>query len=396
MSREKEGEMEKESIPHMFHQHPLSLIPNLAAETDTNFWSAWCYGCWRHFLPGEAAYGCSQKCGMNWLLHKECMEMPREIRHPLHPSHSLTLQASSYGVTGSCAVCEFVAYGLLYKCSGGCEWWIHLGCTGDFEAAAVDDSTMKHPSHPQHQLIKNTRSCSFPCDACGATHKGNAYICTICNYWIHESCALLPVSAHFPHHRPDHSLSLAFNLPNEYIKYEFVCAICSETLPMRRWVYHCQLCRYVVHINCATNTSSLSLSNSSNNENAIDDAKDITKGPIDDIYEEIIRPFVKRERGQISITHDHDNQKTYSIPISGLTCDGCTLPIQEKKQRDDDDDDDDEYENGYMSCDECKYFLHLSCFNLPPHLPSHPLHPIQNHNLTLRNAGKLTDWVYNY
>ncbi|XP_057767595.1 protein VACUOLELESS GAMETOPHYTES-like [Salvia miltiorrhiza] len=295
MSREKEGEMEKESIPHIFHQHPLSLIPNRAAETD-NSWSTWCYGCWRYFLPGEAAYGCSQKCGMNWLLHKECMEMPREIRHPLHPSHSLTLQDSSYAATRSCAVCEFVAYGLLYKCSGGCEWWIHFGCTGDFEAAVVDDSTMKHPSHPQHQLIKKTRWCSFPCDACGATHKGKSYICTLCDYWLHETCALLPVSAPFPHHRPDHYLSLAFNLPYEYIKYEFVCAICSETLPMRRWVYHCQLCRYVVHINCATNTSSLSLSNSSNNENAIDDAKDITKGPIDDIYEEIIRPFVKRER----------------------------------------------------------------------------------------------------
>ncbi|XP_057767525.1 uncharacterized protein LOC130987844 [Salvia miltiorrhiza] len=433
MLREKEREMEKESFPHVLHKHPLSLIPNPAAETD-NSWFTWCYGCWRYFLPGDAAYGCSQRCRFDLVLHKECMEMPREIRHPLHPSHSLTLtlQQPLYVATRSCAVCEVsLRYGqLFYKCSGGCEWWIHLRCTGDFDAAVVDDvPTMKHPSHPQHQLrfSKKTISC---CDACGASHKGNSYICTICDYWIHESCALLLVSAHFPHHRPDHSLSLAFNPPYEYLRYEFVCAICSGTLPMRRWVYHCQLCRYVVHINCATNTSSLSLSNSSNNENAVDGEKYITKGPIDDIYEEIIRLFVKRERRQIFIPHDHDNQNmdgkykfnnhhhllsftTFSSPSSSshhhnqeeddddddednsiprselFTCDGCTLPIHEKKQRDDD-----EYENGYMSCDECKYFLHLSCFNLPPHLPSLPLHPIQNHNLTLRNAGKLTDWAF--
>ncbi|XP_057767594.1 uncharacterized protein LOC130987906 [Salvia miltiorrhiza] len=420
MSREKEGEMEKESISHMFHKHPLSLIPNSAMETD-NYWSTWCYGCMRYFLAGEAGYGCSQKCGFGHLLHKECMEMPREIRHPLHPSHSLTLQqdSSSYYDTIGCAVCEWYGRGLFYKCSGGCEWWTHLGCTGGFEAAIVDDvPTMKHPSHPKHNLIfsKKTRWCSFPCDACGASHKGNSYICTLCDYWIHESCALLPVSAHFHHHRPDHALSLAFNPPYEYILYEFVCAICSGPLPLKRWVYHCQLCRYVVHINC----SSISLPNSSNNENAVADEKDITKGPIDDIYEEIIRPFVKRVREQTSIPqktcHKHHLLSFTTFPSSSppssshhhnheeeeeeeedyeednnilgleLTCDGCTLPIHEKKQRDDD-----EYENGYMSCDECKYFLHLSCFNLPPHLHSHP---IQNHNLILRNAGKLTDWAY--
>ncbi|XP_057767450.1 uncharacterized protein LOC130987792 [Salvia miltiorrhiza] len=427
---------DEEIIPHMFHEHPLTLIPNPAAETDYS-WANLCYGCRRYFLAGEAVYGCSQKCGFLGLLHKECMEMPREIRHPLHPSHSLTLQHSLYDdIINRCAVCEgYYVVELCYKCIGGCEFLIHLRCAGGFDEAVVDDNpTIKHPSHPQHLLkfSKKTRWCSFPCDACGATHKGNSYICTICDYWIHESCALLPESAHFPHHRPDHSLSLAFHTPYEYILYYFVCAICSGPLRMRCWIYHCQICSYVVHINCA----SLSPSDSFNNEIAVDDEKGITKGPIDDIYEEIIRPFVKRERGQIFIPHDHDNQnidgkykfnnhhhllsfttfstalpsssshnhnhekeeddnddddEDNSIPRSVLfTCDGCTLPIHEKKQTDDDY----VYENGYMSCDECKYFLHLSCFNLPPHLPSLPLHPFQNHKFTLRNAGKLTDWEY--
>ncbi|XP_057770226.1 protein VACUOLELESS GAMETOPHYTES-like [Salvia miltiorrhiza] len=268
---------DEEIIPHMFHEHPLSLIPNLAAETCYS-WNNWCYGCFRFFLPGEAAYGCSQKCGFRDLFHKDCMEMPREIRHHLHPSHSLTLtftltqeHDSPYIFISSCAVCEAVMRGMYYECSGGCDWWIHLGCAGGFDEVVVDDNpTMKHTSHPQHHL-KFSKKAILCCDACGATHKGKSYICTVCDYWIHERCALLPVSAHFPHHRPDHSLSLAFHIPYQYILYKLVCAICSGALPLRRWVYHCHLCNYVVHTNCAFRSPS----NASNNENAVDDEKDI-------------------------------------------------------------------------------------------------------------------------
>ncbi|XP_047983282.1 uncharacterized protein LOC125223996 [Salvia hispanica] len=362
------------------------------------------------------------------------MEMPQEITHPIHLSHPLTLHESIY-YDGSkkCAVCEGIVWGLSYKCSqGGCEGLrIHLGCAG---FPNYKQPVMKHPSHPQHELrfSKKTRWCPFPCDACGATEKGDSYTCTVCDYCIHESCALLPLSADFPRHHPAHSLSLAFSIPSEYIKYDFDCAICYTTLPLMRWVYHCSLCRYVVHLNCATSTVD------SDNENAIDDEEDVATFPMDDnvIYEEMIRPFVKRECGQIHIPrHDQDNHNTGgkysfsnhprhlltfttfsssssssssqdhykkddddddeddfdSIPRLELTCDGCTLPIREKKQTDDDDD---EYENGYMSCDECKYFLHLSCFNLPLHIPSLPIHPYHNQSLILQSAGKLTDLAY--
>ncbi|XP_042010575.1 uncharacterized protein LOC121759138 [Salvia splendens] len=67
-------------------------------------------------------------------------------------------------------------------------------------------------------------------------------------------------------------------------------------------------------------------------------------------------------------------------------CDGCILPIHEKKQTDGDG-----YESGYMSCEECKYFLHLSCFNLPLHIPSLPTHHLKHHSLRLQNVdGNLT------
>ncbi|XP_047937774.1 uncharacterized protein LOC125185300 [Salvia hispanica] len=425
--------MEHESFTHMCHEHPLSRISLSIIKAD---YSTLCHGCRRNFIPGDATYGCSLRCGFPWLLHKECMEMPREIMHPIHPSHLLTLHGSLTlrSESKQCAVCEgdMDWYQLRYGCSHeGCNGLlIHIGC-----AAVVHDKNEKqplinHPSHPHHQLrfSKKSRWCPFPCDACGATEKGDSYICTLCDYSIHESCALLPLDADFPSHHPTHSLSLAFSLPPEYIKYEFDCAICNTTLPLRRWVYHCNLCRYVVHINCAIST----LTDNDNEEaNAIDDENEATKFPVavEDMYEEMIKPFVKRQQEQIIIpryniggkycfskhphhlltfttfssvslssssssSHDHyksdedDEDDFDSIPRRELICDGCTLAIHEKKQTDGDG-----HESGYMSCDECKYFLHLSCFNLPLSIPYLPIHPFKDHNLTLKNANKLTDWV---
>ncbi|XP_042008650.1 uncharacterized protein LOC121757199 [Salvia splendens] len=418
--------MEGESFTHMIHEHPLSLIPDSAGKRG---YRPWCYGCLRYFIPGDAKYGCSLHwCGFDGLLHKECMEMPREIMHPIHPSHSLALYVS-YGYN-ECEICKKGCSELSYRCSQrGCNGLaIHLGCSVGLNEKDSAQPVMKHPSHPQHELrfSKKTRWCPFPCDACGATEKGDSYTCTICDYSIHESCALLPASKEFPRHHPAHSLSLAFDVPTVYIQYQFECAICNKTLPLRRWVYHCNLCSYVVHLNCANSIF--------DNEyaSAIDDEKEVTTIfpiKVEDMYEEMIVPFVKRESGQILVPGVHDNHnigkynfsnhphrltfitfssssssstshhhykkddeeeddddgEDYSIPRSELICDGCTLAIHEKKQTGEDG-----YESGYMSCDECKYFLHLSCFNLPPEIPSLTIHP---HKLMIRNVGKLTDWI---
>ncbi|XP_047937749.1 uncharacterized protein LOC125185281 [Salvia hispanica] len=431
--------MEKESFVHMCHEHPLSLI--VPDSTHEISYIPVCYGCWRYILPGDAMYGCSRGCGFRWMLHKECMEMPQEIMHPVHPSHPLTLHDSQLSIIcepKECAVCELYMYGLSYGCSqGDCDgFMIHLRCAVGFSFKEDEHRPIEHPSHPKHKLhfLKKTRGCPFPCDACGANEKGDSYICTLCNYWIHERCALLPLSADFYCH--DHPLSLAFYPPLEYIRYQFDCDRCSTTLSLTRWVYHCQLCRYVVHLKCATSTFDSKNDHDNENANAIDDddEKEATKFPVavEDMYEKMIRPFVKQQLDIIP-HHDHDNhniggkyrffghpdhQLTFTIFSSasssshnhcqkdddddddendfdnwGLICDGCALPIREKKQTGDEY----KYENGYMTCDECKYFLHLSCFNLPHEIPNLPIHPLNNHKLTLRNVdGKLTGWIECY
>lgn len=60
---------------------------------------------------------------------------------------------------------------------------------------------------------------------------------------------------------------------------------------------------------------------------------------------------------------------------SKLVCGGCTGPISSS--------------NKYVSCGECNYDVHLTCFQLPVELPSHPFHQQPHHILTLQTPPKL-------
>ncbi|KAH6796532.1 hypothetical protein C2S52_021086 [Perilla frutescens var. hirtella] len=356
--------------------------------------------------------------------------MPREIKHSLHP-HTL-IQKEVWNIP-TCAICEedIVRIGYYCSISDSCNFQIHVGCA---QSAAVvqrsaggERSRMNHPSHPQHELTllwRPGRSCLFRCDACNTVQKGSSYICIVCQYWIHESCAALPATLQYHHHR-DHPLSLAYQLPLEYIKYNFKCDACFKDLLPIYWVYHCALCRYVVHINCAMKTSPAATSIDTNV--AVD--KDVVAFPINNEVEELIGPFVMKVGGanvkaihqdnpEIVNSkykfhnHDHELRLVLSSSLddqeieeeedsdddddddlnyrkkSEIICDGCTTPIFEKKQRSSSSSSK-KYCNYYMSCSECKYFLHWACFNIPPELPSHPLLHHLDHSLILETPPKL-------
>ncbi|KAH6757227.1 hypothetical protein C2S52_023555 [Perilla frutescens var. hirtella] len=273
-----------------------------------------CYGCDRSFSSGEHMYGCSKKCKYVKLLHEECAEMSRKIRHPMHPQHIL-IQKNYSSNESKCAICERrINRSIGYKCtSSGCEFEIHMGCAQDRGVMEADDDTViiSHPSHPQHPLVRVSR----------------------------RPCSL----------------------------------------------------RYVAHVKCArVNPIHLTL-------------------PINDVVEEQIKPFVKRgqkEQDQILVNvkykfHHHKHELSLISPSSSeetssdddeecgekseLICDGCITPILYQKKHT-------SSSSSYMSCSKCKYFLHMECFQLPPELPSLPLHHKVDHSLILKSCAKLDFW----
>ena len=243
-------EDEREMIDHWSHEHPLTLVETREGD--------YCYGCEVLFGSGEQAYGCSIKeCEYPNLLHEECAEMAREIRLPLHHPEDiliLRLEPDLY----RCSICGKVIWSIGYQCTGsGCRFQMHLRCAQQKDlidaAAVLDDDEQRcaiihHPSHPNHNLKLCRRRCSFKCDACGTRRKDSSYVCTAdaCQYWIHEKCASLPQN--FMREDHHHSLSLSFYVPSEYIRFGYKCDVCSISFLPKYWMYHCPICRYIVHV----------------------------------------------------------------------------------------------------------------------------------------------------
>lgn len=240
-------------VDHWIHEHPLTLVETCRDDE--------CYGCEQFFSSGEQAYGCIiEGCQDPIFLHEECAVMARKIQHPLHPQHILIQTRTPVWMFRQ-RFCKFcggnVISSIHYKCaSPGCDFRMHLRCAQGGGVMDVDEqrrAMIRHPSHPNHELKLWRRRCSFHCDACGTTRRGSSYTCTekACQYWIHEKCASLPLTIERELHH--HALSLSFHVPPEYITFNYKCDICSKHLQPKNWMYHCQICRYIVHITCVFN-----------------------------------------------------------------------------------------------------------------------------------------------
>ncbi|XP_047963421.1 uncharacterized protein LOC125207943 [Salvia hispanica] len=421
--KEKKIEMEedeREMIDHWSHKHPLTLVDTRELE--------FCYGCEVRFGSGEQAYGCSiDGCEYSKLLHQECAAMAREIRRPLHHPQHILIQRHEPEL-GGCALCKKTIWSIGYRCrSSGCSFQMHLRCAHDSDL--IDAATryvdvqrrtiIRHQSHPSHDLKLLRRRFPFKCDACGATRKGSSYTCTAddCQYLIHERCASLPQNMKREEHH--HSLSLSFHVPIEYIRFDYKCDICSISFLPNYWIYHCQLCRFIIHVKCAFDKPTRITE---------DIGKDMIHFPTDEVVEQLITPFVMREREGTTlippiiisndelvnmkykfIHHQHEltlvsstsqhpqilgeeeDEENYGVR-SELICDGCITPILSSSSSSSSSSNSKCYYY-YMSCSECKYNLHIACFHLPLQLSALPLHHHDyHHSLDLRSCDKLQPW----
>jgi hypothetical protein len=70
-------------LQHFSHEHPLTLNEELNKDHERFI----CVGCLNQMLgPNYTCKECHE-----FILHKSCAELPRELEHPLHPKHPLLL-----------------------------------------------------------------------------------------------------------------------------------------------------------------------------------------------------------------------------------------------------------------------------------------------------------------
>ncbi|XP_027158539.1 uncharacterized protein LOC113760169 [Coffea eugenioides] len=216
-----------------------------------------------------------------------------------------------------------------------------------------------------------------------------SYMCTTCSFWIHEECASLPTIKGLEDHDHDHPLTLAYQLPLEFRRYNFECEFCRKVLKPSEWVYYCGRCRYFVHVYCLSIHVRFG-SRIDYDHNDADAGPNDLRLPCNDVFDEMIKPVMeKRMKEELKLlpeikhfSHSHPLILSSTQPVENekdteeMLCDGCIQPIS----------------TPYYTCAECKYMLHLTCANFSPERLYHVC--CYGHLLTLKKFRNELGYFY--
>ncbi|XVF84205.1 hypothetical protein PTKIN_Ptkin17bG0006800 [Pterospermum kingtungense] len=341
-----------ENFPNCLHHHPLIFLKNHNDELKYD-----CHGC-EKALSGPI-YVCLD-C-RDFYLHKHCGELPLEINHPYDRKHPLTLlpKPPIHPDKCCCYLCKIKRYGFVYCCSL-CK----------FELTPEDvfaPRTITAASH-EHPWTLLSRQMSFICDFCGTDGDRTPYVCTSCDLLVHKNCISLPskimITRH--HHPISHSHSLQ---QNQCEIMEYYCRICHLEVNTRYGCYYCSIpdCNYIAHVNCATDEEiwdgTIFLEDEDEDNEPLLESMNLITDVIEDISnngEDRVAIVIKHA------FHDHNLILSFSGEMDDDTnCDGCMRPISPP----------------FYSCDNCNFFLHKNCAELP----GKKRHPFHKHLLTLTN-----------
>ncbi|TKY62532.1 protein-disulfide reductase [Spatholobus suberectus] len=337
-----------EQIEHFSHIHPLLL----KEERKNDNKQVLCSGCEK---PISGPVFCCDQC--DYVVHKTCTELPRHMKHPLHPEHPLILLSTTpYEGDYVCDACRGLFKNFVYHCYL-CNYDLDVSCASRW-----------HPDDGhRHAFIFRTNPQSFVCYACGMqADKGLVSACTICQIWVHSSCAELPLAIRIKGH--DHRLNLTYALHRDYGFWgNITCGACNGAMSPAFAGYFCSTCKFPVHLKCPQ-------------QNLREERETATE----DEDEESFTGYETEHSQDIDFTfsffgHEHllkfvEDQST--LQYFEKLCDGCAQPIMPP----------------FFSCQEenCGFFLHQSCAELP-RTKQHPFHV---HPLTLLSKAPPYDGIY--
>ncbi|XP_074348381.1 uncharacterized protein LOC141687116 [Apium graveolens] len=374
-------------VKHFFHEHELKLNDAEAVSKDVE--CAVCrqpvnklidafYSCNTSLIDGSSSSVC-----VGFFMHKSCSELPLTFTHPMFPQHPLSLlefrrKKNQFYV---CSACHCGSQGFFYGIHN-MDFFVCLKCVKS-ELRSLEGRTRRHPGH-NHALTLVQKPALFLCDACNTTATDLAYICTQCCFYIHKSCANLPITYQSKFHK-EHTLILDYSLPQEYRKFYWLCGICGKFINHSYWVYYCANCRFFAHVKCASSTEMLRVSD---DDEADSGESNLMHFPAPDeislhkmMQQCIMTKATDALRHKSATTakplsymkhwaHKHQlalrnrNAKTLTPDLNQkleeselLTCDGCTKPIL--------------VNDIFYECNSCNFFLHRSCAQFPEKMKHH-------------------------
>ncbi|XAR60059.1 hypothetical protein NMG60_11033294, partial [Bertholletia excelsa] len=229
---------------HFSHSHPLIFFSN-----QQNF-PIRCYCC--RVPLGYSVCFCAN---CNVLLHETCANLPREIKHVLHPSHNLTLRNRPFDDSFSCVACNYHSSTFAFQCLV-CDWILDIKCALSKPTIFVSD--LHH--HPLAFFNKNNDL--FLCDMCHDFSLTSVFCpspfvcCVACNFSLYVHCiSTLPNIIKYRNHV--HPLTLnrspIKDFSDEEDDAEFYCDACKERRLFACPTCFCEKCHYVAYPHCVFN-----------------------------------------------------------------------------------------------------------------------------------------------
>ncbi|KAF3435062.1 hypothetical protein FNV43_RR22149 [Rhamnella rubrinervis] len=220
-------------MDHCFHDIPHHTLTLCNARAGRCFW---CESCEKSFdnAPSYKCYEC------DFDLDIRCASMVQKINHPFHPPHPLVLFACTDYWCESCHKGFDNAF--VYKCVE-CNFNLDVNC------ALMEDHIsyegQEHIQHFSHQhpmkLVGDDNENGVLCYACLSWRSAPTYGCTTCMYYLHKSCAELPLEIRHPFH-PSHDLLL------RDLHGKTICNSCHKD--GYNFVFHCKDCDFNLDIDC--------------------------------------------------------------------------------------------------------------------------------------------------
>ncbi|KAG7658124.1 Zinc finger PHD-type [Arabidopsis suecica] len=283
------------------------------------------------------------------IFHTECVQSPLTIKHPYHPEHFFQLSCrGSNAPHKECSCCGNIAKNMVYCCTI-CEAFMHTTCAVKSIPFVVDQ-----PKCHDHALTLFPRQASLTCNVCGLLRKNySTFVCLRCNFVAHNDCMYSPHIIKISRHH--HRISYTAFLQSE----EWSCGVCRKIVDGDYGAYTCEKCDdYVVHVRCALRKD-------------VWDGVELEGVPEDDDITQDVGPFKIISEGVIlHFLHSHHLQLEVSrLCDKSKFCQACVLPI---------------CEGNHYICVECGFTIHEICAKYRRRI-QHALHP---HPLTLNVVSK--------
>ncbi|TYI91799.1 hypothetical protein E1A91_D02G019700v1 [Gossypium mustelinum] len=234
------------------HQHPLLLILNQDQLIHNQSGVTDCSRCGEEV--SVPCFCCVEHCG--FYLHKACAGAPLELNHHFHPHHPLVLLQEPPSSYTRCVYdfCDKTCEKFIYHCPCGLEF--HIKCA--LFTFNIAENNLKELDHValQHPLISTENGDEelgdvSKCFGCWEPLARYTHFSPDCRFNLHEKCAKLPFKLNHKYHHK-HPLTLQFN--SERLS----CKICGENNEEAiGFVYGCSPYKFVVHIECVSESLDL-------------------------------------------------------------------------------------------------------------------------------------------